>query len=255
MEPVQTPDYPRGLTFEQVWASIKELRDSQKGWQEKLEQERKEHLEKLERDKKEHLEKIERDRKEWQEKFDREREAEKAEREAEKAAEKERDEKSAREWAEIEKIVRRNSKQMGDLHRKFGKLAEHLVAPGIAKRFNELGFHFDSIAPGGYRILDGQKKERTQIDILLENSEYNVAVEVKTEPVLKDIEHHIKRLEILREHRDKHNDRRIILGAIAGAIFNLDVKEAAVAASLYVLEQSGDTMKMDVPEGFVPRKW
>jgi len=26
-------------------------------------------------------------------------------------------------------------------------------------------------------------------------------------------------------------------------------------SGLYVIEQSGDTMKIDVPEGFVPREW
>jgi hypothetical protein len=37
------------------------------------------------------------------------------------------------------------------VHRNFGELAEYLVAPGIVKRFNEAGFHFESIAEGNYK--------------------------------------------------------------------------------------------------------
>ena len=42
-------------------------------------------------------------------------------------------------------------------------------------------------------------------------------------------------------------------GAVAGAIFGTIEKKAAIEAGFYVLEQSGDTMKMDIPDDFVPR--
>jgi len=195
-ETTTIPDYPRGLTFEQVWASIQELRQYQK---EEAEQ-RKLSLDKLER------------------------------------------------------IVRRNSKQMGDLHSRFGQLAEHLVAPNINKRFNELGYHFGGIA-SGFKIEDPQRRVLTEIDLLLENGEIIMAVEKKVKPEVKHIEQHIKRLEILREHRNKLNDKRKVQGAIAGAIFGIEEKKAVIEAGLYVIEQSGDTMKIDVPQDFVPREW
>jgi len=89
----------------------------------------------------------------------------------------------------------------------------------------------------------------------MENGETIIALEVKTKPALKDVEHHIKRLEILRDHQRGINDRRTIKGAIAGAIFGAEEKKATVEAGLYVVEQSGDAMKIDVPDGFVPREW
>ena len=51
--------------------------------------------------------------------------------------------------------ITRLSKQMGGLHNSFGEMAEHLVVPGIAERFNELGYHFNAVAPGGYDVLGG----------------------------------------------------------------------------------------------------
>jgi len=167
---------------------------------------------------------------------------------------KERADRLDRQLEESKRLIDRNGRQMGGLHRKFGKLAEHLVAPGIAKRFNELGYRFAGIAPRGYKIVENEKV-KTEIDILLENGETIIAVEVKVTPAIKDIEHHIRRLEILREHKQKLKDNRKILGAIAGAIYEDDVKEAVCEAGFFVIEQSGDTMKIDMPEGFVPKEW
>jgi Holliday junction resolvase-like predicted endonuclease len=130
-----------------------------------------------------------------------------------------------------------------------------LVAPGIAKRFNELGFHFADIADGNYKILDEKGAIRAEIDLLLENGETIIAVEVKTEPAEKDIPHHIRRLEILWADKDAQHDRRKILGGIAGAIFPKEVKELTQEAGLYVLEQSDDTIQLDVPDDFTPHTW
>ena len=162
---------------------------------------------------------------------------------------------AAEERKKTERVVRRNGKQLGEIHRRFGQLAEHLVAPGIAKRFNELGYHFDSMAAKGAKIYDERGKIKAEIDLLLENGSTIMAVEVKSRPVTQDVEHHIKRLEILREKRSQLNDQRKVQGAIAGAIYEDDVKKAVREAGLFVIEQSGDTMKIDMPDDFVPREW
>jgi hypothetical protein len=161
-----------------------------------------------------------------------------------------------RQMKETDRKMKETDRRIGELTKRFGELAEHLVAPSIHKRFNELGYHFDAVAPGGYVIRNGENgKVIAEVDILLENDKYIMAVEVKSKTHVKDIEHHVKRLEILRQYRDKHHDRRKIQGAIAGAIFGDAEKQAAVEAGFYVLEQSGDTVKMDIPEDFVPREW
>ena len=160
-----------------------------------------------------------------------------------------------RQMKETDRQIKNLNRQMGGLHNSFGEIAEHLVAPGIIERFNNLGYHFDDISPGG-RVIRGENgKVKAEIDILLENGEYIIAVEVKTKPTPDDIEHHINRLKILREHRNKLRDTRKIRGAIAGVVFPAKLKEAVITAGFYVLEQSGDTMKMDMPEGFIPHEW
>ncbi len=162
---------------------------------------------------------------------------------------------TAQQMKETDRKMARLEKQMGGLHNSFGEMAEHLVAPSIGKRFNELGYHFNAVAPGGYKVFDDTGKVVAQVDILLENSDYIMAVEVKAKVHTKDMEHHAKRLELLRKHWEKRGDKRVIRGAIAGAIFGNTEKEAAIEAGFYVLVQSGDTMKLELPDGFVPREW
>jgi hypothetical protein len=94
------------------------------------------------------------------------------------------------------------------------------------------------------------------VDVLLENGETVIAVEVKFKPAIKHIEHHIKQLKILKEYwvsiRKEHKK---FMGAIAGATYDSTVKEAVQNAGLFVIEQSGDVMKIDMPEGWVPVEW
>ena len=156
---------------------------------------------------------------------------------------------------ETDRQLKETDRKIGELGNRFGELAEHLVAPGIAQRFNDMGYHFDDIIAERVQILDASGRFLTEIDLLLENGDYSIAVEVKTRAKAGDVEHHIRRLEILREHKDRQGDRRKVRGAIAGAVFPREGKEAALAAGLYVIEQSGDTMRINVPKGFVPRDW
>ena len=167
----------------------------------------------------------------------------------------EREAERLKEAAEYRKQQKRLNRQMGFITNRFGELAEHLVAPRIHSRFNELGHFFSEAAPNGHKIFDENGKTKAEIDLLLENGDTIMAVEVKSKPVIKDIEHHIKRLEILRDCRRKKNDQRKIQGAIAGAVFGSEEKKATAEAGLYVIEQSGDTMKIEIPEGFVPCEW
>jgi hypothetical protein len=143
------------------------------------------------------------------------------------------------------------------LGNRFGELAEHLVAPNIAQKFNALGFHFSDISTGLRQIIldEGSRQKIAEFDILLENGESIIGVEVKARPSERDIENHSRRLEILRRHRNKIGDKRKIHGALAGAIMLAPVKAAALDEGMYVITQTGDTVKIDIPEGFVPKAW
>jgi hypothetical protein len=158
---------------------------------------------------------------------------------------------------ETNRKMKETDKQIGKLGNRFGELAEHLVAPNIAENFNALGFHFDDISAGLRQIIEDESSGQkiAEFDILLENRESIIGVEVKSKPAYGDVEDHVRRLRILRLNRDRKGDKRKIHGALAGAIMPYAVKAAALKAGLYVITQTGDTVKIDVPEGFTPKTW
>jgi hypothetical protein len=230
---------------EREWKEIreqhdKELKESKQEWKEIREQHDKEFQE---------------SKREWEEiREQHDKELKESERKSELAWEESR-RKSEQEWKEIREQMKETDKKFGELGIRFGEVVEHLVAPGIEEKFKELGYNFIEVAPEGHKIFDENGQKKAQIDILLENGKTVMAVEVKSKPNNKDIKEHVDRLKILRESRNKINDKRKIEGAIAGAIFPDNVKTAAQGAGLFVIVQSGDTMRIEVPKGWVPKAW
>jgi hypothetical protein len=158
-----------------------------------------------------------------------------------------------RRMEETDRQMRQTDKKIGELGNRFGELAEHLVGPSIKEKFNALGYHFDALSPN--REIIAPNGEAAEIDIFLENEEFSIAVEVKSKPLEKDVDRHIERMGIIRRHADKHHDTRKLQGAIAGAIMAETVRNYALKAGFYVITQTGDTVKIDIPPGFKPREW
>jgi hypothetical protein len=162
----------------------------------------------------------------------------------------------AQQIEKTDRQIKATNIHIGGLDNRFGELAEHLVAPNIAEKFNALGFHFNYMSAKLREIIrDKNKRRSAEIDILLENEESVVGVEVKSKPSQDDVKDHMRRLEKLRSHKDRIGDKRKIYGALAGAIMLDDVKTAILNAGLYAITQSGDTVKIDIPEGFAPKTW
>jgi hypothetical protein len=226
----ETREPEMGLTFEKVWAMFQESdRRMQKMSEETAQQMR-------ETDRK--IQEIAQQMQKENEETDR------------------RIKETARQIKETARHIKKTDENIGGLGNRFGELAEHLVGPSIMEKFNARGFHFTEISTGRRRIIsDKDKRPIAEFDILLENKESVVGVEVKAKPSEGDVEDHVRRLEILRSHRNTLGDKRKIYGALAGAIMIDDVKTAILEAGLYAITQTGDTVKIDVPEGFTPKAW
>jgi hypothetical protein len=154
-------------------------------------------------------------------------------------------EETDRQLTETDRHLRESKKEldrkMGKLDNRFGELAEHFVAPSINEKFNALGYQFDAISSGRFKIADPEGKILAELDILLQNTECMIGVEVKSKVRENDIEEHVERLEILRQWAAKHHDQRKIRSAMAGAIFDDKEKRRALKAGFYVIVQTGDT--------------
>jgi hypothetical protein len=154
----------------------------------------------------------------------------------------------------IQKLTEKTDRQLGELGNRFGELAEHLVTPNITEKFRALNYTFTK-AGADVKFSDVQGKTLTEVDVWLENGEFVLAVEVKSYLRIQDVKDHIKRMEILRKYADERQDTRKLLGAVAGAIVKTPVRNYAQEKGFYVIEQSGDTVKIEAPQGFTPRIW
>jgi exonuclease VII large subunit len=165
-------------------------------------------------------------------------------------------EETAKYIKDTDRQIKETNEQIGKLGNRFGELAEHLVVPNIEAKFNALGFHFNYVSPEPRVTLEGKDKQiLAEFDILLENGESSVVVEVKVKPTEKDVKDHIRRLRVFRRYKDTISDKRKIYGALAGAIMLPNVKAFAIERGFYAIIQTGDTVKIDIPEGFTPKAW
>jgi hypothetical protein len=104
-------------------------------------------------------------------------------------------------------------------------------------------------------IEDVDKKIITEVDAMLENGEYALAIEVKTQLKIDHVDEHLDRMEKLRRYADDRRDTRKFIGAVAGAVVAENVKKYALKKGFYVIQQSGDTVVIENPGGFKPREW
>jgi chromosome segregation ATPase len=155
---------------------------------------------------------------------------------------------TGRQMKETDRRMKELQKSMGYLDNRFGEMAEHLVAPNIVKKFNELGYHFSDVAKERKFFNEETGLIEAEFDVILENGEFSIGVEVKTKPAERDVREHMERLEYLRARKDKLGDKREVRGAIAGAIMPRNAREAALREGLYAIEQSGDTVRIEEPK-------
>jgi hypothetical protein len=188
------------LTFEKVWASIMDLRESQKETDRQMKE-------------------------------------------------------TDRQMKETDRQMKETDRKIGELGNRFGELAEHLVAPGIMDKFNERGFNFTRCSNDVIIKEPGNPNAIAEVDIMLENGETVIAVEVKAKAKQADIDKHIKRMELLRRIADQRMDTRKYQGAVAVAILSQEMRDSILQNGFYTIEQTGDTVKLTNPEGFIPREW
>ena len=153
-----------------------------------------------------------------------------------------------------EKTIAELSKNIGGLGNSLGRLTETLFSAELWRKFNDLGYPFTKQGPH-VKFVD-EKKVLAEADYLLENGEYVMVVEVKTELNSENIADHLQRIEKIRRYFDKHGDTRKLVGAVAGGVVHENVLKYAQKQGLYVIVQTGDSTTIaDAPPDFKAREW
>ena len=156
--------------------------------------------------------------------------------------------------------VRELSRNLGRVGKDLGELMEFIVIPKIRLAMNAAGKHSftDMQTDRIFRTIDelGEKKQLTEVDVLLYGDTEIMAVETKSHLMIRDVKDHIERLEKLRRHEDLVGikDKKLV-GAVVGAVVDKDVKLFALERGLCVVTIREEEDKLDVAEPETCRIW
>jgi len=161
--------------------------------------------------------------------------------------------------ANIDKLgkkVDRITTDVGGLHNSMGELIETLFASHLEEKFDAYNYGLKQWRRR-VPIYDENSRLRSDIDILLSNTTVCIAVEVKrwleTE---KDVDQHIKRMQLIQQYQPIEVQGKRLLGAIVGAAVRPEAREYAEKNGFFVLELTGEDVRLlESPKDFQPKEW
>ncbi|MDR1047266.1 MAG: hypothetical protein LBL64_05785, partial [Treponema sp.] len=148
----------------------------------------------------------------------------------------------------------RVSNNVGGLNRSLGELVETLIAARLWEKFPQYGL---VRAYQRLPIYDEKNVLKTDIDILLVNTDMCMAVEVKHKLNRKDeVDYHLKRMQLIRQYPPELVGNKCLIGAMAGGAVDPEIKNYVYECGFFVLELTGESVHLiPPPEGFEPKKW
>lgn len=147
--------------------------------------------------------------------------------------------------------VAETSKLVGNLGSRWGEFLEGLIAPACISLFTARGIKVDEVHPRVKKTVNGRHME---IDLLVANTVDAVLVEVKSHLTVGDIRHHLKRIEEFKNFFPRYADCQVY-GAVAGIVVDAQADQFAINQGLFVIEQSGETVRLANDHNFDPRIW
>jgi hypothetical protein len=152
--------------------------------------------------------------------------------------------------------VDRVTSNVGGLNLSMGELVETLFAPHLGEKFDLYQYNLRRT----FRrvpIYDDTNRLRGEIDILLSNTTVCMAVEIKRWlDKTGQVDDHIRRMQLIRQYPPAETREKKLLGAIAAAVVNPDVREYAEQSGFFVLELTGEDVRLlEPPKDFKPKEW
>ena len=157
----------------------------------------------------------------------------------------------AKQQEENAKKIEQLSDTVNALTGKWGKFVEGLVAPGTVRIFKERGIEVERTYTRAESKINGEEME---IDVIVENEEYVVAIEVKSTLKVEDVNEHLEKLRGFREFFPRFKEQKLI-GAVAGIIIEEEADKYAYRRGLFVIGQTGETVNILNDEKFKPKLW
>ena len=268
----QALEAAKGLTFEKVWLSLMESRQQLQQLQQKQEK-NEEAIQRMVKENEEARQKTEKANEEARQRMVKENEE--ARQRTDKAYEEYRlrneesrlrmdriYEETQRQIHESQQRIEKGqadfeanmNKILKKLGNSLGQLTESMFSADLWEKFEDYGIPV-SMQSVRHEFNEG-KRNLAEADIYIQNGECAIPVGVKTNLSTDDIDEHLERIDVIRRYLDTRNDKRKLMGAVAGATVPENVMRYAWKKGLFVLVPSGESVTIaDVPDNFKAREW
>ena len=155
-----------------------------------------------------------------------------------------------------ERLIKSVSANVGGLNRSMGELIETLIAARLWEKFKNYPYNLRR-AYQNVPVFNENHGIVTDIDILLSNTEWVMAVEVKHRLNRTDeVDRHLERMEQIRKYPPLETVGKRMVGAMAGGVVNPDVLDYIHSAGFFVLSLNGESVGLVKPKvEFTPREW
>ncbi|MCX6278780.1 MAG: hypothetical protein NT004_11885 [Bacteroidetes bacterium] len=135
-------------------------------------------------------------------------------------------------------------KKLGEITNTWGRFVSEMVTPRLVEMFQKKGIPIETTVEKVKGFENGQ--EYYEIDLLLINSKFAVAVEVKSKLDIAGVKEHIDRLKKIQKVCPKRIDLKgmTVYGAVAGIVIEENADKFAYRNGLYVLKQKGNIVEI-----------
>lgn len=152
---------------------------------------------------------------------------------------------------EFDRRMKLLDKNLGKIGNRLGQFVEEMIQPAIIRLFQARGVEVRETM----RNLAARRGDLVaEVDLFAIDTWEAVAVEVKSDLTLGDVDRHLQRLGRFKQ-LFLHYAQLRIYGAVAGMVVSAEVARYAESQGLFVLQPSGEHIIMSNAPEFSPRSW
>ena len=156
-----------------------------------------------------------------------------------------------RKFQETDRKFQETAKLVGNLGGQWGLFVENQVAPACERVFSERGIPVQMVSQ---RVKKRRGGDILEIDVLVVNDGHVVLVEVKASLSVGDVREFLDDLRQFHDFFPEYADWQVH-GAVAGMRIEDGADRYAYRQGLFVLAQTGDTVKIPNDIAFQPKIW
>ena len=156
-----------------------------------------------------------------------------------------------RKFQDTDRKFQETARLVSDLGGQWGLFMENQVAPACERVFSERGIPVQMVSQ---RVKKRRGGDTLEIDVLVVNAGHVVVVEVKASLSVEAVREFLDDLRQFRDFFPEYADWQVH-GAVAGMRIEDGADRYAYRQGLFVLAQTGDTVKILNDAQFQPKAW